>query len=312
MSAFARANSAEVTAVDPRRKSRATVCAFTRHPTAVAKAVGHLMTLHLPGWVHKVAEVLVTHCDRQGVYWGKTSGELRRLTGVSTKRIQVAGRVLRRLGLVEWKWVKHGQRYPRRTSYHEPVRLSAGERAGYGGRVWVIQWAQFGVKWPSRKVGKQLAVSDPGGSLMSDPGGSLLRSSRLLFESTYSRSRTRPDGERAAPAEPATKDPASLVPLATASPTATRETIDGETPHAVQASSASPAGPSPGSDRPNAQSEPRSELKREGSAPPGRAPSVARSGLAALGAALLDATAPKRAENAPTRNSDPGTQDPDR
>ena len=175
MSASARANTQELTAFDPRRKSRATVCAFTRHPTAVATAVGYLMTLHLPGWVHKVAEILITHCDRQGVYWGKTTGELHRLTGVSPKRIQVAGRELRRLGLVEWKWIKHGRRYPRRTSYHEPVRLGAGDRAGYGGRVWVLQWEKFGVRWPSRKVGKDVAVSDPVGSLMSDPRGSLLR-----------------------------------------------------------------------------------------------------------------------------------------
>lgn len=309
MSAFARANSPEVTAVDPRRKSRATVCAFTRHPTAVATAVGHLMTLHLPGYVHKVAEVLITHCDREGVCWLKTTEELARLTGVSPKRIQVAGRILRALGLVTWLWVKHKQRYPLRRSYHEPVRFGAGRGAGYGGRVWVVHWEKFGVKWPSRKLGKQLAVSDPPGSLMSDPIGSLLRSSRL-FE-TYDRSRTRQERERAAPAAPAPQDPASLVPLATASPAATRETIDGETPGAATVCDASPPGPSPRPDVTNAGSERKSELKREGSAPPGRAPSVARSEIAALGRALFDATASARRPSASASSSTGGSSDPD-
>ncbi len=298
MSASARANTQELTAFDPRRKSRATVCAFTRHPTAVATAVGYLMTLHLPGWVHKVAEILITHCDRQGVYWGKTTGELHRLTGVSPKRIQVAGRELRRLGLVEWKWIKHGRRYPRRTSYHEPVRLGAGDRAGYGGRVWVLQWEKFGVRWPSRKVGKDVAVSDPVGSLMSDPRGSLLRSSRLSSGETYSRSRTRRPDECPATAAPSSMTPASLAPLATRE----REHAASETPSFDRVSRASPPGPGPENE---SRSEPKSELKGERAVPLSRAPATVAKVLAALFPATFGRKPPRMPQEAPEPH-DPG------
>jgi hypothetical protein len=293
MSAFARANAPEVTAVDPLRKLRGQVCAFTRHPTAVATAIGYLMTLHLPGYVHKVAEVLVTHCDRQGIYWGKTTGEIHRLTGVSPKRIQVAGRILRRLGLVEWKWVKHGQRYPRRRSYQEPVQFRTGDRAGYGGRVWSLQWEKLGVRWQSRKVGKELAVSDPTGSLMSDPMGSLLRSS----VSSSKRLTVDPALAERASAAPAAPAPVTAAPLA---PLAARETKASETPHFVPGSRASPLGPDPRPETKPFKPETKPELKGERAVPLGQAPAEVTGALAALFPATFRPRAPKTPQDAPS------------
>jgi hypothetical protein len=144
----------------PNGKTRGRVCALTRHPTALATAQAFLLTLRLPGYVRLLAEILVTRCDREGLYWGKVTGELRELTRLSPNRIRVAARELRKLGLVEWEWAKAWRHYPRRVSYHEPAEWrpgvggpKGGEKTGHGGRVWVVRWENFGVNFRSRILG---------------------------------------------------------------------------------------------------------------------------------------------------------------
>ena len=175
------ADTQRVTHTRSARKNPAQIHALTRHPTAVAAALAHLLELQRAGDLRPmdlvVGEVLITQCDREGLYWGKVTGELARLTGRSPNRIRVSLRALRKQGVVDWlagqaaRPLPPAQELPRarhvgarqtRPPRRPRVRRSVGKTRGE---------PSLARRW------HELGRIDPNGSTRSDPNGSTLRSS---------------------------------------------------------------------------------------------------------------------------------------
>jgi hypothetical protein len=180
-----------LTQTDPSAKPRGRVCALTRHPTALATAQAHLLTLKLRSLERVLMGLLLMRADREGLCWEQITGELARLMNpgerrmtdkrlqVWKKRIQVAARRLRVLGLLEWKWIRPMSRYPKRISYYEPAVWNRGEKTNHGGRVWIVKWGAFGVRLGLPNVGTILArviPEDHSGVIRKDHSSDLLRS----------------------------------------------------------------------------------------------------------------------------------------
>jgi hypothetical protein len=231
------------------------VCAFTRHPTALATALGHLHGLGLSANELRVAETIAMRADREGLYWGRVHGEVEALTGLSPNTIRVIGRALRRRGLVDWVWVKPFGRYPRRETYDKPVIWGQGKRTAHGGRVWVFRWEKCGVGFRSRSVGMEsggLIAGDQSGLIASDQSSDPSRSPSELVRvdpAPALRSVAAPaaPARMTAPVPRATRDPMRLElrigapDAAIARPAAAN--AESETPRADEASRASPHGP---------------------------------------------------------------------
>lgn len=192
MSATLQRAFAEVTqGAIPRKKPRGQVCAFTRHPTALATALATLTGMHLRPAVDKLARILLSQCDREGLYWGgigsgKLESELEALTKLRHHTIRKAARELRALGLIDWTWVKPFGRFPLRESYRVPAKLARGRRTAHGGRVWTIQWEKFGVPFVTRTVGTKsggLIHRDQSGVIRMDQSSDPLGSPSELLSS---------------------------------------------------------------------------------------------------------------------------------
>ncbi len=251
------ADAREVTHTRSPRKQAARVVAFTRHPTAVAVALGFLLGLPLRASDRLVAEILITRCDREGLYWGKVAGELAALTGLSPNTIRVCLRNLRKHGVVEWHWVKPHARLPARKSYREPASWARGARLPHGGRVCVVRWEKLGTSLRSRPLGTNLAgliCGDQSGLIPTDQPSDLLGSPSENLSSTARGAppaspgaasppeprRSTEDGRSQAPAPPPSR-PSTRPPSPHERPPA--RTIDSETPGAAAAALASNDGP---------------------------------------------------------------------
>jgi len=234
-------------------KHRGRVCALTRHPTALATAQAHLLTLKLRGLERFLMGLLLMRADREGLCWDQITRELARLmhpgerrlsdarVQVWKKRIQVAARKLRSLGLLEWTWVRPMSRFPKRVSYYEPAQWNRGEKTAHGGRVWRVKWAAFGVRFGLPRDGTILArviPEDHSGVIPQDHSSDPLRS---LSEIVRSIPHSPEEASAPAPAAPAPvteigrslrsrPDPAPALPA----------TIESETPAAAVASEALP------------------------------------------------------------------------
>lgn len=252
--------------------------AFTRHPTALATAYATILSLKLRPAQRVLLETLVTRCDRQGVYWGKVTEEVARLTGLRPQTIRVAARVLRALGLIEWGWIRPHKRYPLRKNYDQPVTPGRGKRDSHGGRVWVVQWAALGVGNFGSAVVDRLIRTDQSGVIQvdqsSDPLGSPSENLSSIPHSpsaaTASPGGSTGIGRSQAPALVGPLLPAALTPPARP---AAEETIASETPGAAAAAPAARRGQGPadrsrelerdGRDSERSRGEPSAPMTRE-------------------------------------------------
>jgi len=123
---------------------------------------------------------LLTNADRDGLCWQKITGELGAQMGLSekrgahraciaAKRIQLLARKLRALGLLDWFVIPNKGRYPKRDAATGKALMGKGELARFGGRVWVVKWAQFGVHFGGPAVGTDRSCVIQVGSHMCDP-----------------------------------------------------------------------------------------------------------------------------------------------